>query len=511
MAVDVTRMSDVNAYLVAKYDLRSRRTKFALLTWQWFMVSIWSARVLALVTCSAVCLAPTTIQAQGSTAPADAAFGDASYVVQIHSTTENFVPPPLDTARTHVMTTESGQRFTCFLPPAPAPISADEEDKTTSKPGKQKDESALVSFGRAASKKIRPKCLQYVDTEQHWVYELCPGVLVRRVSLLELAGDLSESRTVDVNGELVETTQEPNGDAEDEPASETIHDVMELGAFATERSQPAVKFTEVEDAETGERVQHHKKPLFTQVFPTGSDEILVQFMCSAKAYDDAVAAVQWKPQEQGKIKIPSAFLVVSRLYCDARFSDSEDHKLFTVASLLSPLRDLHTCIKRNEGWWTYEFCFGKGVRQYHRDSDGRVTVDFSLGHYDEDKNRALEASGGALVSEQIDATHDVSRPAYLEHYSHGTYCKEFDMQTPRTSRVFFYCSQGGANHHILAVKETQTCAYTIKISTPVLCDHPHFISDEQKSAAKTEIVHCVPLNEEVDAGELTTEEQEAAD
>lgn len=465
------------------------------------MVAMWSTRVLALAACSAACLAPTTIRAQTAAAAADAAFGDASYVVQIHSTAENFVPPPSDTARTHVMTTESGQRFTCFLPPAPTPIAADQEDKEPSKqPGKQKDEVALVSFGRAASKKIRPKCLQYVDTEEHWVYELCPGILVRKVSLLEASGAYTETRAVDVDGEIMEKMEE------EEPPSEELrrHDVVELGAFSTERSQPAVKFTEFEDAETRERVQHHKKPLFTQVFPTPDDEILVQFMCSAKAFDDTVAAVQWKPQtaqEQGQAKTPSAFLVVSRLYCDARFSDSEDHKLFTVASLLSPLRDLRTCIKRNEGWWTYEFCFGQGVRQYHRDSDGRVTVDFSLGHYDEDKNRALETSGAALVSEQIDATHDVSRPAYLEHYSHGTYCKEFDMQTPRTSRVFFYCSQGGANHHILAVKETQTCAYTIKISTPVLCDHPHFISDEQKSAAKTEIVHCVPLDEEAEAGD----------
>lgn len=412
------------------------------------------------------------------------------------------------------MTTESGQRFTCFLPPTPAPIPAGQENTESSKqPGKQKDEAALVSFGRAASKKIRPKCLQYVDTQEHWVYELCPGILVRKVSLLEPAGALTETRAVAVDGEIVETTENAKGDADEDeaPPSEELrrHNIVELGAFSTERSQPAVKFTAFEDAETGERVQHHKKPLFTQVFPTGADsEILVQFMCSAKAYDDTVAAVQWKTQtaqEQGQAKTPSAFLVVSRLYCDARFSDSEDHKLFTVASLLSPLRDLRTCIKRNEGWWTYEFCFGQGVRQYHRDSDGRVTVDFSLGHYDEDKNRALEASGAALVSEQIDATHDVSRPAYLEHYSHGTYCKEFDMQTPRTSRVFFYCSQGGANHHILAVKETQTCAYTIKISTPVLCDHPHFISEEQKSAAKTEIVHCIPLK-----GEEADPENEAA-
>ena len=34
-----------------------------------------------------------------------------------------------------------------------------------------------------------------------------------------------------------------------------------------------------------------------------------------------------------------------------------------AARALAPLRG--TCVRKAEGWWTYEVCFGKEVRQFH--------------------------------------------------------------------------------------------------------------------------------------------------
>lgn len=34
-----------------------------------------------------------------------------------------------------------------------------------------------------------------------------------------------------------------------------------------------------------------------------------------------------------------------------------------VLRLLEPLRDF--CLTRHEGYWSYEFCYKRGIRQYH--------------------------------------------------------------------------------------------------------------------------------------------------
>jgi hypothetical protein len=37
---------------------------------------------------------------------------------------------------------------------------------------------------------------------------------------------------------------------------------------------------------------------------------------------------------------------------------------------------------RAEDWWTYELCFGRGVRQFHKEGD-RLVSQFDLGRYAE--------------------------------------------------------------------------------------------------------------------------------
>eukprot|EP00644_Phytophthora_capsici_P015945 jgi/Phyca11/10437/fgenesh1_pm.PHYCAscaffold_49_\ len=401
-------------------------------------------------------LAALTAASVSSAAPFASSL-DASYVVQLHATRDGFTPPEDVKMRSQLMTTESGQQFECFLPPLSSDTD-DTKDSDVESDALNEEElqlSAFLSFGRAAAQKVRPKCVQYVDKETQWVYEVCSGLLVRR----EVVG----------------------------------HEVEELGAFVSDSRQPALNYDQFAMSETQDRVKNHRKPLFTQTF--GEDQpIQVQFICSATSRDDGVSAVQWREDStKGGPREIAAFLVGSRVFCDPKHSDADDNDLFTVRSLLQPLADARTCVTRNEGWWTYEFCFGRSLRQYHRDGDGRITAEFSLGTFDTAGNGELEQTGSALVSEYIDATHDVSRPAYLELYDHGTFCKEFESHAPRKAKVFYYCSQGGTSHHILTVKETQTCAYTVKVSSPVLCDHPHFLNDEQKSDQEAEILHCIPV------------------
>ncbi|GMF27969.1 unnamed protein product [Phytophthora fragariaefolia] len=388
------------------------------------------------------------------------------------------------------MTTESGQQFECFLPPLTkgGNVEAAADPRADAEQQQKQREADFLAFGRAAALKLRPQCVQYVDRETEWVYEVCSGLLIRRVGLRAAAAD---AQPVEVQ---VDATGAAAGGREKQPAAG--HEVEEVGDFASDSSRTPLNYDEFAAPETQDRVKNHRQPLFTQTFGKDEQQIHVQFICSASARDDAVSAVQWRGDSpNGGPREIAAFLVGSRVFCDPQHSDADDSDLLTVRSLLQPLEDAHTCVTRNEGWWTYEFCFGRSLRQYHRDGDGRITADFSLGQFDAAANRELERSGSALVSEHIDATHDVSRPAYLELYDHGTFCKEFESRAPRKAKVFYYCSQGGTSHHILTVKETQTCSYTVKVSSPVLCDHPHFLNDEQKSDQQAEILHCIPVAE----------------
>ncbi|KAF1329739.1 Protein os-9, partial [Globisporangium splendens] len=454
---------------------------------------------------------------------------DASYVVQIHASRDGAPLSALDPAitQTQVMTIESGQQFECFVPLTPEKKQAalaqqqqqqseHADQRSTGDDAEQGEAASFLAFGRTAAKKIRPKCIQYVDIAENWVYEVCPGVLVRKVSLRARAQDDGDDATASGStstgsAKSTETakkkkSKKPEAGKREQSLS---HDVVELGEFVGDALATALKYSDFVGADTQERVKNYQKPLFTQHFRVGGaspqdngDEGLlqVQFMCSATTLDDTVAGVRWRKtaaaetDRETSTRSVAGFLVLSRFFCDPKYTDANEYKLFTVPSLLRPLVDSKTCIKRSEGWWTYEFCFGRGIRQYHRDSEGRITAEFSLGTFDAVKNAEL-AEGGALVTERIDATHDVSRPAYLELYDQGTHCKEFDRFTPRKAKVYYYCNEGGSNHFILSVKETQTCVYAIKISSPVLCDHPHFANAEQSIEDKAEIVHCVPLEE----------------
>uniref|UniRef100_K3WA16 MRH domain-containing protein n=1 Tax=Globisporangium ultimum (strain ATCC 200006 / CBS 805.95 / DAOM BR144) TaxID=431595 RepID=K3WA16_GLOUD len=472
---------------------------------------------------------------------------DASYVVQIHASRDGAPLGALDpaTTRSQVMTIESGQQFECFVPLTPEKKQAalaqqqqqsDHADQqhTVADDAEEGEAASFLAFGRTAAKKIRPKCVQYVDIAENWVYEVCPGVLVRKVSLRARPQDDGDDTTASNTASTgsapsTETAKKKRSKKPEAGKREQSfsHDVVELGEFVGDTQAKALGYSDFVGADTQERVKKYQKPLFTQHFrvggtsspDTGDDELLqVQFMCSATTLDDTVAGVRWKKTtatattETGRetsSRSVAGFLVLSRFFCDPKYTDAEEFKLFTVQSLLRPLVDSKTCIKRSEGWWTYEFCFGRGIRQYHRDSEGRITAEFSLGTFDAVKNAEL-AEGGALVTEHIDATHDVSRPAYLELYDQGTHCKEFDRFTPRKAKVYYYCNEGGSNHFILGVKETQTCVYSIKISSPVLCDHPHFANDEQSSEDKAEIVHCVPLEEAHGQQQQQDEEELAA-
>lgn len=359
--------------------------------------------------------------------------GDFSYVVQIHSSAKSFeaIQPSQLLPDPVTMTSHNGKQFQCFLPRDGASLT--ERSIESNQP------QDLLSFGRAQSKKLTT-CVHWVQDGSR--YEICPNVLVRKIQLQEKA-----------------------------------HEIFSLGSFAGDVSQPVAHYSQFDPLEFAHELEQTKQPLYTQRY---GRHVIVQYLCGdtfkvAALHHDATANEYY-------------FLVTANVFCTETSTSSEDK----MSQILQPLVDQDLCIKKNEGWWTYEFCFGVKLRQYHREQSGDVTIDFSLGEFDHALNTKLEQTGASFTSEYLDGTHEEARTAFIQEYTGGTQCDE--TSALRNTRVLFYCSSGTPNHFILSVKEVQTCSYIMKIATPTICAHPKFSTDEKRSQEIALSVHCIPID-----------------
>lgn len=122
------------------------------------------------------------------------------------------------------------------------------------------------------------------------------------------------------------------------------------------------------------------------------------------------------------------------------------------------------CLHGGNGWWKYEFCYGRSVAQYHIERDGTKTI-LNLGKFDKQKHL-----------EWI-ATHPHKRPKpldsrkYLSHfYSDGTICDK--TGNPRQTEVKLKCVENLAARPStvsLFLLEPKTCEYVLGVESPLIC------------------------------------------
>ncbi|BDA50418.1 probable protein OS-9 at N-terminal half [Coccomyxa sp. Obi] len=138
------------------------------------------------------------------------------------------------------------------------------------------------------------------------------------------------------------------------------------------------------------------------------------------------------------------------------------------SELLSVLDSL--CMYRIEDWWTYELCYKKHVRQFHKDEKAphQVVADFSLGSYNEEESN-------------MDVVHDdgsaggISSKYVSQMYTGGEPCDITGK--PRQTEVRFMCSEG-AKDAITSLREVATCQYRLTFSSGRICGHPAFRAPE---------------------------------
>ncbi|KAM5287814.1 protein OS-9 isoform 2-T2 [Ctenodactylus gundi] len=151
-----------------------------------------------------------------------------------------------------------------------------------------------------------------------------------------------------------------------------------------------------------------------------------------------------------------------------------------VPELLSPMRDA-PCLLKTKDWWTYEFCYGRHIQQYHME-DSEIKGDILyLGYYQSAFDWDDET---AKASKQ----HRLKR-YHSQTYGNGSKC---DLNgRPREAEVRFLCdeSAGISGDYIDRVDEPLSCSYVLTIRTPRLCPHP--LLRPSPSAAPQAIV-CHP-------------------
>ncbi|KAJ6846201.1 protein OS-9-like protein [Iris pallida] len=154
-------------------------------------------------------------------------------------------------------------------------------------------------------------------------------------------------------------------------------------------------------------------------------------------------------------------------------------KLKTPDELLDVLKD--KCLYRHEGWWSYEFCHLKHLRQLHLEDD-KAVQEFYLGMFDSEATTAFNQnhSDDSLLKDP--RSKHASQRYHAHKYTNGTVC---DLTNhPRETEVRFVCSE--TTVVISSIKEISTCKYVVRVQYPLLCEHPMF----QQEKAMSHTIHC---------------------
>ncbi|KAJ6838078.1 protein OS-9-like protein [Iris pallida] len=154
-------------------------------------------------------------------------------------------------------------------------------------------------------------------------------------------------------------------------------------------------------------------------------------------------------------------------------------KLKTPDELLDVLKD--KCLYRHEGWWSYELCHLKHLRQLHLEDD-KAVQEFYLGMFDSEATAAFNQnhSDDSLLKDP--RSKDASQRYHAHQYTNGTVCDLTDRA--RQTEVRFVCSENTVV--ISSIKEISTCKYVVTVQYPLLCKHPMF--QQEKPLLHT--THC---------------------
>uniref|UniRef100_A0A3B5MPJ6 Endoplasmic reticulum lectin n=1 Tax=Xiphophorus couchianus TaxID=32473 RepID=A0A3B5MPJ6_9TELE len=223
-------------------------------------------------------------------------------------------------------------------------------------------------------------------------------------------------------------------------------------------------------------------PLFVSAFL--NLEELNEMKYGIQILSDPVILGQTKTEEVMMVSNKYKQLYECRLPAQAvRFhqdpASEPDSQGYTGPDIPELLRPMHKvpCLVKTKDWWTYEFCYGHHIRQYHLESEIKGDVLF-LGYYESEFDWNNET---AKASKQ----HKLKR-YHSQTYVNGSKC---DLNgNPRETEVRFVCEEGSSDY-IARVDEPQSCRYVLTVHTSRTCQHPFL---QPPSSSKPQGIVCQP-------------------
>ncbi|KAI7881080.1 L domain-like protein, partial [Lichtheimia hyalospora FSU 10163] len=167
---------------------------------------------------------------------------------------------------------------------------------------------------------------------------------------------------------------------------------------------------------------------------------------------------------------------------DTSTTPSEEDSIERGLKLLEPLSKQNCLYYPTPGYWTYEYCHDKHVRQFHLDRNALQG--------DQRQISAASNSPSQHDHSPITSLRHVGDQRYLvQQWTGGTKC---DLTgKPRSIEIQFHCDMQ-ANDRISMFQEVATCQYQMTITTPRLCEEMMLASTSHSDVNKIECNPIVP-------------------
>ena len=172
------------------------------------------------------------------------------------------------------------------------------------------------------------------------------------------------------------------------------------------------------------------------------------------------------------------------------------------------------CLYFISGWWSYNFCYGKEIVQFHAapNSAGGVPVrdpnshEYVLGSAvpstkgrkgDVAPKGTVQSDNKGVAPPNSDLQIKGDQRYLVQRLDGGTIC---DLTgRPRTIEIQYHCSPGASDDRIGWIKEVTTCTYLMVVHTPRLCADVAFLPPKETRAHPISCRAIISDDDEADA------------